>query len=75
MYCFSSSMLLIWHVGLLQTTYVNIMVVNTLRPRQNGRHFADGIFKCIFKNEKSYILIRISLNFIPKGRIVNSLTE
>ena len=21
---------------------------NTLRPRQNGRHFADDIFKCIF---------------------------
>ena len=24
---------------------------NTLRPRQNGRHFADDIFKCIFLNE------------------------
>ena len=24
--------------------------VNTLRPRQNGRHFADNIFKCIFLN-------------------------
>ena len=23
----------------------------TLRPRQNGRHFADDIFKCIFLNE------------------------
>ena len=23
-------------------------VVNTLRPRQDGRHFADDIFKCIF---------------------------
>ena len=22
--------------------------INTLRPRQNGRHFADDIFKCIF---------------------------
>ena len=25
--------------------------VNTLRPRQDGRHFADDIFKCIFFNE------------------------
>ena len=25
--------------------------VNTSRPRQNGCHFADGIFKCIFLNE------------------------
>ena len=27
-----------------------ICIVNTLRPRQNGRHFADDIFKCIFLN-------------------------
>ena len=25
--------------------------LNTLRPRQNGRHFADDIFKWIFLNE------------------------
>ena len=25
--------------------------VNTLRPRQNGCHFPDDIFKCIFLNE------------------------
>ena len=25
--------------------------INTLRPRQNGRHFADDIFKLIFLNE------------------------
>ena len=24
---------------------------NTLRPRQNGRHFPDDIFRCIFLNE------------------------
>ena len=24
---------------------------NSLRPRQNGRHFANDIFKCIFLNE------------------------
>ena len=25
--------------------------LNTLRPRQNGRHFPDDIFKCIFLNQ------------------------
>ena len=25
--------------------------LNTLRPRQNGRHFPDDIFKCIYLNE------------------------
>ena len=27
--------------------------VNTLRPRQDERHFADDIFKCIFLNENA----------------------
>ena len=44
---------------------------NTLRPRQNGRHFPDDIFKCIFLNEKVLILIKISLKLIPKGSINN----
>ena len=43
--------------------------VNTLRPRQNGRHFADDIFKCIFENENEWISSRISLKFVPKVRI------
>ena len=45
--------------------------INTLRPRQNGRHFADDIFKCIFLNENVWISIRISLKFVPKGLINN----
>ena len=45
--------------------------VNTLRPRQNGRHFADAIFKCIFLNENIWILIKISLKFVPKSSINN----
>ena len=28
---------------------------NTLRPRQNGQHFPDDIFKCIFLNENVLI--------------------
>ena len=45
--------------------------INTLRPRQNGRHFADDIFKCIFLNENVRISIKISLKFVPKDPINN----
>ena len=44
---------------------------NTLRPRQNGRHFPDDIFKCIFLNENVWISIKISLKIVPKGPINN----
>ena len=45
--------------------------VNTLRPRQNGRHFPDNILKCIFLNENVWISIKISLKFVLKGPISN----
>ena len=43
----------------------------TLRPRQNGRHFANAIFKSIFVNENIWILIKISLEFVLKGSFNN----
>ena len=48
-----------------------IRCINTLRPRQNGRHFADDIFKCILLNENVWIAINISHNIIPKVSINN----
>ena len=45
--------------------------LNTLRPRQKRRHFADDIFKCIFLNENVRIPIKISLKFVPNGPINN----
>ena len=33
---------------------------------------ADDIFKCIFLNEKFYVLIKISLKFVPNGPIDNN---
>ena len=45
--------------------------LNTLRPRQNGRHFADDIFKCTFLNENVGISLKISLQFVPKVPINN----
>ena len=41
-----------WH-------FVDNVQSNTLKPRQNGRYFADYIFKCIFLNENVWILIDI----------------
>ena len=39
---------------------------NTLRPRQNDRHFPDDTFKRIFLNENVRISIKISPKFVPK---------
>ena len=46
-------------------------LLNTLRPRQNGRHFPDDILKWIFLNENVWISINISLKFVPRGPINN----
>ena len=48
--------------------------LNTLRSRQNGRHFAYDTFKCIFLNENVWIPIEISLKFVPRGSINNNRT-
>ena len=45
--------------------------VNTSRPRQNGRHFPDDIFKYIFLNENVWISLKVSLKFVPKIPINN----
>ena len=55
---------------LLSQTYPSTCI-NTLRPRQNGRHFPDDILKCIFPKENVLISIKIPLNPIPKGPINN----
>ena len=38
---------------------------------QNGRHFADDIFKCIFLNGNVWLPITNSLTFVSKGSINN----
>ena len=52
-------------------SWVSRVLVNTLRPKQNGRHFADDTFKCIFLNANVRISIEISLKFVFKGAINN----
>ena len=50
-------------------THSDRLFLNTLRPRQNGRHFPDDIFKCFILSENVWISIKISLMFIPNGPI------
>ena len=40
--------------------------INILRSRQNGRRFADDVFKCIFLNKNVRISLKISLRFVTK---------
>ena len=56
---------------MVSVTWVTRCFLNTLRPRQNGRHFADDIFKWIFFNENVWISLKISLKFVPQGPINN----
>ena len=46
-------------------------VLYTLRPRQNGHRFSDGIFKLSFVNENALISIQILLKFVLRGAINN----
>ena len=57
--------------GSLITVGAVMWSFNTLRPRQDGRHFPDDIFKCIFLNENARISLKKSLKFVPKVRINN----
>ena len=58
-------------VLLWATSEVVTSFINKLRPRQNDHHFPDDIFKHIFLNENAWILIKISLKYVPKGPINN----
>ena len=58
---------LCWSRSLLPYGITKPLRVNTLRSRQNGRHFPDNIFNCIFLIENVWI----SLKFVPKGVIDN----
>ena len=58
-------------IGYYYSGHNNDGSLNSLRPRQGGRHLPDDIFKCIFLNENELILIKISLKFVPNGPINN----
>ena len=57
----------------VNTGYVTLewSSLNSLRPRRKIRHFPDDTFKCIFVNENVWIVLKISLTFVPKVGINN----
>ena len=55
----------------LTSWWDSLQELNTLTPRQNGRHFTDDTFKRILLNENVRTSIKISLKFVPKGPINN----
>ena len=68
-----------WMSNYIPSFYLDVLTYPGPHPRcflahlpgQNGRHFADDIFLCIFTNEKFCILIKIPPKFVPKGPIDN----
>ena len=63
------------YAGTMMTMYSPLIyrtMYQLISPGQNGRHFADDIFRCIFVNGIFCILIKISLKFVHKGPIDNN---
>ena len=61
----------IWKYMQRRGYFGEYLLLNSLRPRQNGRHFADDIFNCISLIENIWIPIKLSLKFVPRGPINN----
>ena len=68
--CYKITCLAHLWVNLMHHTY-NVASSNTLKPRQNGHHFADDPFKRIFVNKPVKISIKVTLQCVPKGQINN----
>ena len=61
-----------WIPSLSCSRHGSVGTLNTtLRPGQNGCHFADDTLKRIFLNQNVRNSIKISPKFVPKGRIHN----
>ena len=63
--------MIMWFVLPLYTFWISVIA---LRSEQNGRHFAEDIFKCIIMDENIWISDAISLKFVPKGPVDNDGT-
>ena len=64
--CSTLAISVLYHVnGFVLPQDLYHQTLNTMRPRENGCHFTDNIFKCIFLNENVWIAIRIPLKFVP----------
>ena len=65
LYCYKGA------VSILSETIFGKVTFNTLNPKQNDRHFADDLSKCILLNENIWISINFSLKFVAKCQIDN----
>ena len=54
------------------TQNIGRFVQSTLKPKHNGRHFADEFFKLIFCHQNCRILIQIFLKFISWVQLIVS---
>ena len=81
--CYSFHLHLMWVRGSLHAaiksirriteyTSLGIVLFNKLRPRQNGRHCADGIFKYIFYYEICRVLLRFNCNLFLRIHLIIS---
>ena len=59
------------YLNTLKQLNLDVNRLNTMRQRQNGRHYPHDILKCIFLNETVWISIKISLRFGLRGRSNN----
>ena len=49
------------------------ITINSSPPEQDGRYFADDIFRCIVVNEMFFVILNeIPLKFVPKVLIDNN---
>ena len=53
-------------------THICVSRPQWVNTRQDGQHFADGIFEHTFLNANVWILIKISLQYVSKGEINNN---
>ena len=60
-------------MALTKFVYISGLYIRKIAFTQNGRHFADDTFKCIFLNENVWIPITIWLEFVSKGPMKNIL--
>ena len=56
-------------ICVLHDNIIIIFVFNWSFLGQNGRHFADDIFRCILLNGKFCIFIIVTVKFVPEGPI------
>ena len=68
----------IWKVMMTRVPFLSevtcVGYINSSHPEQNGCHFTDDIFKCIFIIDKICISIRILLKFVLWGLGDNKTT-